>query len=547
MASKKPGGSPSANATRAGGSDLRTTIKARTISEYEPAAVGAILYGMIRELEAPQHIDTTDVLPPGSVPGLYGAQDDGNDHAEWSRWTEERAIGRELARQLGKVLVALRKTPADGQRHYQEALRRAQANGGGGASGSLGGLLPPLAVPTAVTSRFAEARRGAAGDASSHRGVDLRAAPGTPLVAPAGAKVLDVWEEQEGGLSVRIGLQRPDGGYAGETTTADDSGLLVTYAHLSQALARAGDVVTAGQSVALSGSSGQSSTGPHAHVAVEYFNDAPAWSLDTSNSRVFLDPEDVWGGADALTGNGAPALHQPGDVLDGLAVPRNAGGGNPMGDVLGAFGLGGGGGGGGVQPLAVTVNNNGALVVGGGTAVNTPIRVTFPLAFGGGSGEGGYGGNVPVPDALRGVAQQYQNAGWRILEKGGNLLASFITPDNVARVVQLGGTLAGAAGSLAGVLGPLATAVAPLTGAIPYVGPAIAAVLGIGGPIASVAGPVVAGLGGAAGMLPGLTNMVGNLTGPFQQAVGNALNLFPSGNPAVQQPSLGGLVPASRA
>lgn len=543
MASKKAGGSnPPATSTRAGGSDLRTTIKARTISEYEPAALGAILYGFIRELEAPQQIDTTDVLPPGSVPGLYGARDE-NDHAEWARWTEERAIGKELARQLGKVLVALRKTPADGQRHYQEALRRAQASGGG-AVGSVGGLLPPLAVPTAVTSRFAEARRGAAGDASSHRGVDLRAPQGTPLVAPSGAKVLDVWEEQEGGLSIRLGLQRPDGGYAGETTTADDSGLLVTYAHLSQALARPGDVVAAGQSVALSGASGQSSTGPHAHVAVEYFNDAPFWSIDTSNSRVFLDPEDVWGGADALTGNGPPALHQPGDVLDGLAVPRADAG--PLGSVLGAFGVGGGAAG--AQPVAVTVNNSGALVVGGGTAVNTPIRVTFPLGFGGGTGEGGYGGSVPIPDALRGVAQQYTNAGWRILEKGGQLLASFITPDNVAKVVQLGGTLAGAGGALAGVLGPLATAVAPMTAAIPYVGPAIAGVLGVGGPIATVAGPIVAGLGGAAGVLPSLGGLVQQVTGPLQNAVGGLPQLFsPSAQPAVQQPSLGGLVPASRA
>jgi len=339
-----------------------------------------------------------------------------------------------------------------------------------------------------VTSPFGEYRNGAL-----HRGVDLEAAEGTEVVAPAAGKVRDVWTEDKGGLCLSFALRTPDGGYADDTTVADDSGLVLTFVHLHDTVAKPGDVVEQGGTLAHSGNTGSGSHGAHLHVMAEYVNDAPAWSLDTSNGRVMLDPVALFDGVQA-----AEAI--PAVVVDKVdrSVVRDTG--------------------------SVVITNNGAMVWGNGQAVGGTLK---PVVDIGGlmlpspSGDGGddaparastFGG-FPLPPLPPGlppevvaVARDLAAQGAVVLSKGGRLTATCMEPGNVARVVnivgtgvQLAGAAAGALGGLATVLGPIAGALAGPASAIPYVGPVIGGVLGVVGAAAPIVGPIASAAGALAG------------------------------------------------
>lgn len=135
-----------------------------------------------------------------------------------------------------------------------------------------------------------------------HRGLDLRAPRGTPVLAIADAVIIGKWTETHGGNVIALAGRRPDGGWpsprawfaqsmstegsAGE----DDSGFRYTYAHLDSYApnANVGAVVKRGDVIALSGNSGVDEDGKpyadHLHLQVEWVEDG--W-LDT---RVFIDP-----------------------------------------------------------------------------------------------------------------------------------------------------------------------------------------------------------------------------------------------------------------
>jgi murein DD-endopeptidase MepM/ murein hydrolase activator NlpD len=118
--------------------------------------------------------------------------------------------------------------------------------------------LPPkdMMMPVAqaqITSRFNKNRLHPILDVfRAHRGVDLAADRGTPIVAPASGVVREVgW---------RIGY--------GITVEMQHSGEVVTlFAHCDKALVKVGDKVNAGQVIARVGSTGLAS-GPHVHFEV---------------------------------------------------------------------------------------------------------------------------------------------------------------------------------------------------------------------------------------------------------------------------------------
>ena len=88
---------------------------------------------------------------------------------------------------------------------------------------------------------------------SSHRGVDLKEEAGSEVRAYAGGTVV---------LSEYCGSR-------GNTVKIDHGkGLKTIYAHCGQLLAKVGDTVSAGDAIAIVGSSGMS-TGPHLHVEAE--------------------------------------------------------------------------------------------------------------------------------------------------------------------------------------------------------------------------------------------------------------------------------------
>lgn len=85
-----------------------------------------------------------------------------------------------------------------------------------------------------------------------HEGIDITAAYGTPIIAPAGGRVVKVGWENGYGLAVEI-----DHGY----------GVTTRYAHQSRTAVVVGQVLKRGDRIGFVGSTGLS-TGPHLHYEV---------------------------------------------------------------------------------------------------------------------------------------------------------------------------------------------------------------------------------------------------------------------------------------
>ena len=133
--------------------------------------------------------------------------------------------------------MALKENP------YQDA----EAASADGAPSGFG-----LPVTGRVTSRFGARLDPLTGTRSAHLGLDVAAASGTPIRAPAG------------GVVVAAG---PRGGYGNAVEIDHGGGLVTLCAHASDLLVFAGDFVEAGQAIATVGSTGRS-TGPHLHFEV---------------------------------------------------------------------------------------------------------------------------------------------------------------------------------------------------------------------------------------------------------------------------------------
>ena len=145
-------------------------------------------------------------------------------------------------------------TPERTSDHQQPALPMrslgpaGDAPRNGQAAGAyLDGLrLPALPPVDGVQSRGYDAGRG-------HFAIDLAASEGTPVRAFGGGYVVFADWTHDGGHSIAV--QHP-GGY------------LSVYKHNSRLLKRVGDRVRARETVALSGNTGEITSGPHLHFEV---------------------------------------------------------------------------------------------------------------------------------------------------------------------------------------------------------------------------------------------------------------------------------------
>lgn len=118
-------------------------------------------------------------------------------------------------------------------------------------------FLPPkdmiMPVSGRISSRFSSSRLHPILDIfRRHRGVDVSAPSGTPIIAPANGKVAFVGWRLGYGLTIEV---------------AHSGGILTRYAHCRTSLVREGQVVSAGQMIARVGSTGLT-TGPHVHFEV---------------------------------------------------------------------------------------------------------------------------------------------------------------------------------------------------------------------------------------------------------------------------------------
>jgi murein DD-endopeptidase MepM/ murein hydrolase activator NlpD len=113
----------------------------------------------------------------------------------------------------------------------------------------------PTIMPTSgfITSGFAAIRyHPILHEDLPHEGIDIAAAFGTRILAPAAGRVIEVG--REGGYGLMVVL---DHGY----------GLQTRYAHMSRTESRVGELVKRGDLIGFVGSSGLS-TGPHLHYEV---------------------------------------------------------------------------------------------------------------------------------------------------------------------------------------------------------------------------------------------------------------------------------------
>jgi murein DD-endopeptidase MepM/ murein hydrolase activator NlpD len=123
--------------------------------------------------------------------------------------------------------------------------------------GHVGLLLMPvnhatLTQPFGCSSLEIEPWSAACPGGHFHSGIDLAAPLGTPVHAATSGSVT---------------MHRERGGYGLYMVVVRDPQLSTLYAHLDWPLVHPGDVVSAGQLIALMGSTGNS-TGPHLHFEV---------------------------------------------------------------------------------------------------------------------------------------------------------------------------------------------------------------------------------------------------------------------------------------
>ncbi len=119
------------------------------------------------------------------------------------------------------------------------------------AAGEVDFTVPPL--DGRLTSGYGMSADPFADGRRRHRGVDIAAAAGTPIVAPAAGTVRR--------------LRRSDQGYGNVLEIDHGKGYVTRYAQLQSFAVAEGDRVTAGDVIARVGSSGRS-TGPHLHLEV---------------------------------------------------------------------------------------------------------------------------------------------------------------------------------------------------------------------------------------------------------------------------------------
>ena len=113
-------------------------------------------------------------------------------------------------------------------------------------------LVWPVAGQHKVSSQFGYRSHPFTGKKSLHRGLDIAASRGTPIVSIAPGKVKFVGYRRGFGRMVQV---------------QHGNGWVSTYAHASATVVTAGQPVLAGQMIAKVGSSGHA-TGPHLHLEV---------------------------------------------------------------------------------------------------------------------------------------------------------------------------------------------------------------------------------------------------------------------------------------
>ncbi|WP_328755409.1 M23 family metallopeptidase [Geomonas propionica] len=152
----------------------------------------------------------------------------------------------------------------------------------------LSGIDAKLPVQGVITSGYGMRHDPIDGHQRHHNGVDIAVPTGTSVKAIAAGRVIE---------------SAAHGGYGNLVTIQHADGMVSMYGHNSQLEVRVGDQVEAGQTVALSGSTGRS-TGPHVHFEL--------WKKGVNVTRNYLDNG---AGIPEMTGSIRSYLHKDGSLV----------------------------------------------------------------------------------------------------------------------------------------------------------------------------------------------------------------------------------------
>ena len=157
--------------------------------------------------------------------------------------------------------LALKKAEAERMLREQDeindeiaALSRQEtaASGGGGGKVYSGSLVWPCPSYSRISSPYGYRVHPISGTRKLHKGLDIAASSGNPVIAAASGTVVKSYFSSSYGNYVVI---------------SHGGGMMTAYAHMTRRMVSAGQTVAAGQQVGTVGSTGNS-TGPHLHFEV---------------------------------------------------------------------------------------------------------------------------------------------------------------------------------------------------------------------------------------------------------------------------------------
>jgi len=156
-----------------------------------------------------------------------------------------------------EAAAAIANEPASKMQPGREAVRTAPENSNelspaDAAESAREFSIPILPVNVPVSSAFGMRSDPFTGKPKFHKGVDLAAPAGTPVVAALPGKVISAGYES---------------GYGNNVLVEHDGGLRTRYGHLASVNVKAGDMVTSDDTLGKVGSTGHS-TGAHLHFEV---------------------------------------------------------------------------------------------------------------------------------------------------------------------------------------------------------------------------------------------------------------------------------------
>lgn len=168
-------------------------------------------------------------------------------HGTLGQWFKAKFLNQSPADTFGGTSFAIGKAFNDAAASIAGKAAAGALGIPTGLGGPTGVMMAPVSGP--ITGRFGDARVG-----HRHEGVDFGVPVGTPVKAARAATVK---------------YAGPASGYGLLVTLDHGGGTETRYGHLSRLQVHLGDKVSMGQTIALSGNTGES-TGPHLHFEIRH-------------------------------------------------------------------------------------------------------------------------------------------------------------------------------------------------------------------------------------------------------------------------------------